>query len=149
MKSFEDRFRAKYVLRDSEIFPNDPCWHWIGAKGRGYGVISRNGKSGVAHRIWYELKVAKVPEGLELDHVCKNSFCVNPAHLEPVTHSENCKRGRHAEVCKARGAAVTHCPQGHEYAGDNLYVKPNGRRECKTCVRASGARYRERLKQKE
>ncbi len=146
MKTFEQRFKEKYVLEENKIFPNNPCWLWIGAKGRGYGIISFNGKARTAHRVWYELNVGQLKEGLELDHLCKNSLCVNPEHLEQVTHSENCRRGRHADVCRARGAKITHCPQGHEYSGDNLYVKPNGRRECKACVKASGVRYRERLK---
>lgn len=140
MKDFWTRFHAKY-----SVDPTSNCWIWFAAKGRGYGVISYHGKDRCAHKIAYELTYGKVRRGLELDHLCKQSLCVNPEHLEPVTHSENCKRGRHAEVCRARGALITHCPKGHSYSGENLYVKPNGRRECRQCVRDAGARYRARI----
>lgn len=132
------RFNKKWILDENG------CWAWNAAKGRGYGVITYNGKAGVAHKIAYELLHGKVKEGLELDHLCKNTFCVNPSHLEQVTHSENCRRGTHGRKCQERGAKITHCPQGHEYSGDNLYIKPNGHRECRQCVRDSGKRYREK-----
>lgn len=148
MKTFAQRFLEKYVILESKVFPDEPCWHWTAAKGRNYAVISFEGKLKVAHKLAYELINGKVPTGFELDHVCKNSLCVNPLHLEAVTHSENCKRGSQSQVNKNRGAEITHCPAGHAYAGENLYIKPNGRRECKACVKDSGVRYRERLKNK-
>lgn len=134
---FWKRFASKYKVNDNG------CWIWFGAKGRGYGVISFDGKGRVAHRLAYELLHGPVPKGLELDHVCKNGLCVNPAHLEPVTHSENCRRGLHSDILKKRAALISHCPRGHEYAGDNLYLTPEGHRECRKCNRIAGKKYRE------
>lgn len=88
----EERFWAK-VDRSGD------CWRWTGALARGgYGfavVGSRDDPQRYrnAHRFAYELSVGPIPEGLELDHLCRNRRCVNPAHLEPVTHSENMRRG--------------------------------------------------------
>jgi len=83
-----DRIR-RYALPDAS-----GCWLWSGARNRaGYGVIGINLASKLAHRISYEAFVGPVPEGLELDHLCKTKACVNPAHLEPVTRAENVKRG--------------------------------------------------------
>jgi hypothetical protein len=73
----------------------DGCWEWTGAMSRatGYGKATMNGRSDGAHRIMYELIVGPIPTGLDLDHLCRNRICVNPAHLEPVTRSENVRRG--------------------------------------------------------
>jgi hypothetical protein len=89
--------------------------------------IWRNGNGTVhlAHRLYYEITKGAIPAGLELDHKCRVRCCVNPDHLEPVTHTENMRR--------ASKNLVTHCPVGHPYSGPNLYVRPNGGRECLTC----------------
>ena len=96
----------------------------------------------MAHRVSYEMAKGKIPDGLQLDHLCRMTLCVNPSHLEPVTPKENIRRGETAEVARLTQLSKTHCPQGHPYSGENLYLKPNGRRECRQCVRDSGARYR-------
>lgn len=137
--SFWYRFNAKLRINGGG------CWEWTGAKNRGYGTTVYDGRQRSCHHMTYTLLVGEIPKGLQIDHLCRNPACCNPAHLEPVTASENCKRGTHGQKCKERGAEITHCPQGHEYIGDNLYVKPNGRRECRACVRESGRRYRERI----
>lgn len=77
----------------------DSCWLWTGSKTRvGYGQMRVGGagsrKTGV-HRVAYELLVGRIPKGLDLDHLCRNTLCVNPDHLEPVTRKENLARGIH------------------------------------------------------
>lgn len=86
----------------------------------------------MAHRVAYEMLVGPIPDGMQLDHLCRNRCCVNPEHLEPVTCRENLMRGTgHA----ARNAAKTHCPQGHPYDDENTGFNKSGGRYCKTCNR--------------
>lgn len=71
------------------------CWFWLGTTNEdGYGFIRLDGKTLAAHRVYYEHYVGPIPEGLEIDHLCKNRSCVRPEHLEPVTHLENIRRSR-------------------------------------------------------
>ncbi len=106
------------------------CWLWRGAtNGQGYGVIGVDGHQRYAHRLSYELFVGPIPDGLELDHLCRTPACVNPAHLEPVTHQENIRRG-----FEARGP-LTHCTRGHAFDEVNTYVSPIGFRSCRQCAR--------------
>jgi hypothetical protein len=75
------------------------CWLWTAGKTRlGYGSVPHSGKMRCAHVVMYEKYIGPVPEGLELDHLCRTKLCVNPAHLEPVTHAENMRRYREALV---------------------------------------------------
>lgn len=112
-----------------------PCWVWTGAKNpRGYGNIGYQGKTYKAHRFVYERLVGPIPEGMTLDHLCFNSLCVNPEHLEPCTNAENNRRGTSLSAMRAR---QTHCVRGHEFTPDNTYIRPGrGGRRCKTCDRA-------------
>ena len=114
----------------AKVDKTETCWLWTGARTRlGYGQIGHGGQDGkvvVVHRVAYELLVGPIPEGLELDHLCHVRRCVNPAHLEPVTHLENMRRGHFA--------TKTHCPRAHPYDSANTLVS-NGRRYCKTCAR--------------
>jgi hypothetical protein len=98
----------------------------------GYGAIWVDGANRMAHRVAYELSEGPIPEGLVIDHLCRNRACVNPAHMEPVTNHENVMRG---EGEAAKNKAKTHCPQGHEYSEDNTYRAARGDRQCKTCRR--------------
>lgn len=74
---------------------DDECWPWLGSKtAKGYGHLVVNRKSVYGHRWSYENHVGPIPEGMEIDHLCRNQSCVNPAHLEPVTTAENLRRMR-------------------------------------------------------
>lgn len=106
------------------------CWLWQGnIDTKGYGRFGHEGRSCYAHRVAYELLVGDIPEGLVLDHLCRVTACVNPAHLEPVTRVENIMRG---EGYCATNARKSHCPQGHPLEGDNLMSGLDYRR-CRTC----------------
>ncbi len=127
MKSLKDK------IRDHSVIADNGCWVWTGGKARGgYGKTTHNGKCGVAHRFVYEEMVGPVPAGLQLDHLCRNPACINPAHLEPVTPKENLMRGN---TLQKANAAKTHCPQGHEYTHENTYRHADGRRVCIACRR--------------
>jgi hypothetical protein len=112
--------------------PQTGCWNWQAyCDRRGYGRSShRLSSSRLAHRIVYELLIGPVPDGLELDHLCRNHGCVNPRHLEPVTHRENVLRGEAIAAHNARKAA---CHRGHEDWG----LTPTGARFCRSCRRVS------------
>ena len=110
----------------------DTCWNWIGHKiNGGYGRISVNHKNKLAHRTSYELLIGKIPDGLVINHICRNRGCINPEHLEPVTQKENVRQGLTGFKTGLKNRAKTQCPKGHKYTPDNL-VKTN-RRSCRTC----------------
>jgi hypothetical protein len=109
------------------------CWSWSGTSNpNGYGYLGR-GRAGTgsvaAHRIAYELHTGPIAPGMEVDHLCRNPGCVNPNHLEVVTHKENMHRGSH------RNTKKTECHRGHSLSGDNLHIDHRGSRQCLTCRR--------------
>jgi hypothetical protein len=120
-----DRFWAK-------VRPTGFCWEWTGAKdSHGYGVFRTEGKNDRSHRVAYTLLVGAIPAGLHLDHLCRNTSCCNPDHLDPVTPRVNYLRGQSP-------AAQTHrlgvCRRGHTMA--DAYVRPDtGARMCRECCR--------------
>lgn len=141
MLDLPERIAAKI-----EPEPMSGCWLWTAAdNGIGYGVVQWRGRVRAAHIVVYEALVGPVPVGLELDHLCRNPSCVSPWHLEPVTHSENVRRGTAGPTRAAQQRAKTHCPQGHEYSPENTYSY-TGRagRHCKACNRVRQAAQRAR-----
>jgi len=115
-----------------------PCWEWTASRNNnGYGVFRWQGRLHCAHRIVYQVLVGLIPDGLESDHLCRNPPCVNPAHIEAVTHRVNSRRGNVGAVNGARQMAKTHCLHGHLYDEMNTYRTPDGRRNCRACRRTS------------
>lgn len=122
---------------------SDSCWNWVGHASGGYGRIRHDGTRVQAHRYAYETLVGPIPEGLQLDHLCRNRMCVNPDHLEPVTPRINYLRGVSPMAEQAR---QTHCRKAaHPLSGANLRVK-RGRRECVACGTAAARSRRARNK---
>jgi len=84
-----------------------PCWIWNGSTwGNGYGQVWLNGRNALAHRAMYEQETGPIPEGKQLDHLCRVTLCVNPAHLEPVTNAQNVRRGAWAKITPKIAAAI-------------------------------------------
>lgn len=135
-----DRVMARVVV------DGGGCWVFTGKPSpRGYGKVNvyatEEGDERtprLVHRVVYEAKVGPIPVGLTLDHLCANTMCVNPAHLEPVTAAENTRRQWRDGRANAgvRQREKTHCRHGHEFSPGNTYVKPSGERCCRTCRRA-------------
>ena len=129
------------------------CWEWNGAKAsEGYGHIRvgsrRDGSSRLVgtHILVYKALIGEVPEGKELDHLCRNHPCCNPDHLEPVTRRENALRGDVGIYMIQKGASQTHCLRGHLFDEANTYVDKHGKRSCKTCRRVAFREWKRRRK---
>jgi len=116
-----------------ETEPMSGCWLWAGGERRGYGAVWLDGKTRPAHRVVYELLVGPITKP-QLDHRCRNTFCVNPSHLSPVTARENI-HAPGSTCLQALNAAKTHCPKGHPLDG-----RQTGGRRCTTCGRADALR---------
>lgn len=139
IRSIEDRF-TKFIAYE----PSVGCWLWLGPIiNGGYGTftIGRNVKPRqvLSHRFSYELYKGVIPEGLDLDHLCRNRCCCNPDHLEPVTRKGNIRRG-------IKRSDATHCKYGHLFIGDNLFINKIGGRICIECRRRNNRASKKRRK---
>jgi len=143
-KPLSQRLQEKTIGGSVPVHRPDlgPCLIWTGTRlnqyrgtGFAYGQLSINDTTGkrrkiLAHRLSYELSRGRIPDGMDLDHLCQNSLCVNPSHLEPVTRRENFARAN-GNIYK------THCPHGHPYDERNTYMKPfkhRFQRHCRACA---------------
>lgn len=108
------------------------CWSWVGARQHnGYGRVAVGYTTRPAHRVAYETLVGEIPAGLELDHLCRDPSCINPAHLEPVTHGVNVLRGHNPSALNAK---KEFCKRGHLFDEENTYWW-RGTRQCNVCRR--------------
>ena len=170
----QGKYADRFKLSNYELFMSHVerlgdksyhCWKWTGkiSKQTKYGIHTTCENSKLkyhlAHRFSYELfkchnvhcfnlyiTLEKIPEGLTIDHLCRNRWCVNPEHLEVVTLKENILRG---DSPSARNARKTHCLNGHLLSGENLYMTPEGRRQCKTCRVVRHKKYQDKIKKVE
>jgi hypothetical protein len=116
--------------------PFSGCWIWDSTIDKGgYARITVNGKTVSAHRTAYKEFIGEIPTGLEIDHLCKITFCVNPFHLEPVTHAVNVNRSNAATTNRYLASIRTHCRRGHEYSEENTYFYKSGYKQCRSCNR--------------
>ena len=139
-RTFEQRLWSRILL-------GDDCWEWTGCRSaKGYGLIYKSGATKRVHRVVYELLVGPIPDGLQLDHLCRNRGCANPSHLDPVDTRENTLRG---VGLTSQNAVKTHCAQGHPFTGENLYLRTGSRRgrECRECKRNWDRKRRLQLKE--
>ena len=144
MADIAARFFEKFIPE-----PNSGCWLWLeGLNDSGYAKFWDGSKQVRAHRYAYEHFIGPIPNGLTLDHLCRVRCCVNPAHLEPVTVTENVMRGFSPPAVYARR---THCANGHEFTPENTrrwFDEKRGafRRQCKTCKNDVTRLWRQRLR---
>lgn len=118
------------------VIKTDKCWIWMGSlNGQGYADIKISGKSHKVHRLMYERHREKIPEGLVIDHLCRNRGCLNPEHMEPVTSEENTRRGLTKDSCG----------RGHKMSGGNIKMS-KGKRECRECNKINSKNWRRKQK---
>lgn len=144
-------FKSTLPLRFWSKVYADPsgCWLWLASRDRdGYGRFFETNirLHKRAHRVAYEDVVGPIPIGLSIDHLCRNTPCVNPRHLEPVTNQVNSLRGN---TFAARFAGKSHCPRGHPYDLFNTQLTKRGYRQCRTCRNEQHKAKRRRRKERE
>lgn len=123
-----ERFMEKVDTTSSE------CWLWTASThGGGYGQFATTVGERTAHRWAYAYFVGQIPEGMVVDHLCRNRRCVKPSHLEAVTNEENLRRGLGFKV---KNGMDPRCPHGHDYTPENTYWTSRGSVKCRECARS-------------
>lgn len=117
-----------------------PCWLWVAKKvdGKGYGQITDVKRTYQVHCLVYEALVGPIPEGCQLDHLCRVRRCCRPSHLEPVTQTENQRRGMGVSGVNFR---KTECVNGHPFDEANTIIRKRGGRDCRICAQAAWRKY--------
>ncbi len=115
-----------HLAKRVQVNPS-PCWSWIGgSQTKGYGSLTDgNGGTMLAHRAAWEAAYGPIPDGLTVNHICRNHLCVRPDHLELQTAGDNLRHARNA---------IPVCPAGHEYDDENTIVNRHGHRSCRACA---------------
>lgn len=145
------RVFSKIHISTDRFYNGSPCWEWTGTKNSGYGAVSWKGKMLTTHRFFYAWLVAPVPpyisgeSNIEIDHLCRNRACANPAHLELVPHKINTHRGTSFSAIYAQMSA---CKNGHPFSEENTRFTAR-QRVCRECERAAGMRKRKTEANKE
>lgn len=148
----KERIRAKPIILTAEqqkkfwskVVQGGGCWVWAGMHSdRGYGAFMAEGKRYMAHRVAYALTFGDPSPEMDVDHLCRNRGCCNPAHLEAVTHRENLLRGN---GFAGRNSRKNHCAQGHEFTPENTGLNARGYRQCQTCKNAKTKVYCEKYR---
>lgn len=130
------RFFSKVDVKSKNL-----CWNWLGARAKnGYGNFGLNNKSALSHRVSFTIFKGEIPEGLWIDHKCRNRKCVNPNHLRAVTPQVNAMEN--SDASSRYLAERTHCNHGHEFTHENIYMKidkvsSKRYRMCKKCDQIS------------
>jgi hypothetical protein len=142
------RIRGKIKVSETYFYNGTPCWEWTGRLskvkyGAGYARICIDGQEQYVHILVYEILVGPVEKGLQLDHICRITWCVRYDHVEPVSQAENIRRA------SLFHQIVTHCKNGHEYTPKNTRINVvNGYKMCKICNQTDKSKryYRTRIK---
>lgn len=128
--------------------PNSGCWLWMrSTNSEDYGQTQFEGKLHAAHRISYRLSGREIPSGSHVDHLCRVHCCINPDHLEAVSHSENIRRGYAAKHLPRKKPRHSACLRGHSYDDPtNTYIDTDGMQHCRKCRAAQARAFRARRK---